>query len=99
MERFLKRDAGHVDGIISGFDRILFRGTLRLINYSKGMEIWLSSRGIFMKHFALQAHQLSQRLKEHARTLAEKHSRPLIYRVVQGIQGGCCTPHHEGTGH
>jgi len=79
MERFLKRHEGRIKGIISGFDRILFRGTLRSINYSKGMEIWLSSRGILMKNFAPYAHQLSERLKEHARTLAEKHGRPFIY--------------------
>jgi hypothetical protein len=79
MERFLKRHEGRIEGIISGFDRILFRGTLRSINYSKGMEIWLSSRGILMKHFAPYAQQLSQRLKEHARSLAENHGRPFIY--------------------
>ena len=79
MERFLKRHEGRIEGIISGFDRILFRGTLRSINYSKGMEIWLSSRGILMKNFAPYAQQLSQRLKEHARKLAERHGRPFIY--------------------
>ena len=79
MERFLKRHEGRIKGIISGFDRLLFRGTLRSINYSKGMEIWLSSRGILMKNFAPYAQQLSQRLKEHARRLAERYERPFIY--------------------
>ena len=79
MERFLKRHEGRIKGIISGFDRILFRGTLRSICYSKGMEIWLSSRGILMKNFAPCAEQLSKQLKEHARTLPEKHGRPLLY--------------------
>ena len=79
MERFLKRHQGRIKGIISGFDRILFRGTLRSICYSKGMEIWLSSRGVLMKDFAPYAQQLSQRLKDRARKLAEKHGRPFIY--------------------
>ncbi len=79
MERFMKRHEGRIKGIISGFDRILFRGTLRSICYSKGMEIWLSSRGILMKNFAPYAEQLSKRLKEHARALADKHGRPLLY--------------------
>ncbi len=79
MERFLKRHEGRIEGIISGFDRLLFRGTLRSISYSKGMEIWLSSRGILMKNFAPYAQQLSQRLKEHARELADRHGRPFIY--------------------
>jgi len=79
MERFLKRHEGRIKGIISGFDRILFRGTLRSISYRKGIEIWLASRGILLKNFAPYAQQLSQRLKKHARTLAEKHGRPFIY--------------------
>lgn len=79
MERFLKRHEGRIKGIISGFDRILFRGALRSINYSQGLEIWLSSRGILMKNFAPYAEGLSQRLKEHARKLAERQGRPFIY--------------------
>jgi len=79
MERFLKRHEGRIKGIISGFDRILFRGTLRSINYSKGMEIWLSSRGVLMKNFAPYAQQLSEQLKEHARNMAMKLDRPFIY--------------------
>ena len=79
MERFLKRHECRIEGIISGFDRILFRGTLRSISYSKGMEIWLSRRGILIKNFAPYAQQLSQRLKAHARKLAEKNGRPFIY--------------------
>ena len=79
MERFLKRHEGRIKGIISGFDRIQFRGSLRSINYRKGIEIWLASRGILLKDFAPFAEGLSQRLKKHARTLAEKHGRPYLY--------------------
>ena len=79
MERFLKRHEGRIKGIISGFDRIQFRGSLRSINYRKGIEIWLASRGVLLKDFASFAEGLSQRLKKHARTLAEKHGRPYIY--------------------
>lgn len=79
MERFLKRHEGRIEGIISGFDRIVFRGTLRSIGYSKGMEIWLASRGVLMKNFAPYVQELSQRLKEHARDLAKRQGRPFIY--------------------
>ncbi len=79
MERFLKRHEGRIEGIISGFDRVVFRGTLRSIGYSKGMEIWLASRGVLMKNFAPYVQKLSQRLKEHARELAKRQGRPFIY--------------------
>ncbi|MGH7772919.1 MAG: hypothetical protein ACREQA_11885 [Candidatus Binatia bacterium] len=77
MERFLKRHQGRIKGIISGFDRILFRGTLRTINYSQGIEQWLWSEGIRLTDFAPFAEKVSARLKEHAQAIADKHGRPL----------------------
>jgi len=41
MEGFVKRHESRIKEIISGFDRILFRGTISSINYREGMERWL----------------------------------------------------------
>ncbi len=79
MERFLKRHEGRIEGIISGFDRIQFRGTLRSIAYGKGIEIFLARQRVLMKDFASFAEGLSDRIKKHARTLAERQGRPYLY--------------------
>jgi hypothetical protein len=76
MERFLKRHEGRLRGIISGFDRILFRGSLRSICYSAGIQAWLASQGILMKDFRSYAMELSERIKEHAQRFAQTQGRP-----------------------
>ncbi len=76
MERFLKRHEGHLKGIISGFDRILFRGTLRTISHSKGIEQWLWSEGVPLTQFGPFAQKVSNRLKGHAKAIADKQGRP-----------------------
>ena len=76
MERFLNRHQDRIKGIISGFDRILFRGSLRSICYSKGIQAWLASQGILMKDFRSYAIGLSERIKEHAQEFAHSRGRP-----------------------
>jgi hypothetical protein len=76
VERFLNRNQNRIKGIISGFDRILFRGSLRPICYSKRIQAWLSSQGILMKDFRSYAMTLSERIKEHAQQYARSHGRP-----------------------
>ncbi len=44
MERFLKRHANRLLGSISGFDRVLFRGTLRSISYAQGLDYFMGSQ-------------------------------------------------------
>ncbi len=79
MERFVKRHEGRIKGIITGFDRILFKGTLRGISSCRMLMAYLSSRQILLKHFGDWAKQLSDTLKEHAKAYAEAQGRPLRY--------------------
>lgn len=76
MERFLKQHAGRLKGIISGFDRILFRGTLRTISYSEGIERWLWSEHVPLTQFGDFAEKVSKRLKEQAQQIARQQGRP-----------------------
>lgn len=79
MERFLERHQARITGVLSGFDRLLFRGTLRSISYRNGMDIFLSSQRVLYKNFGAFVQRLSERLKEHAQTLARKQGRPFRY--------------------
>jgi hypothetical protein len=38
MERFFQRHASRIQGSISGFDRVLFRGVLRSISDVQGLD-------------------------------------------------------------
>jgi hypothetical protein len=79
MERFLKRHESHIEGTIAGFDRILFRGSLRALEYTKGLEAYLSRQSILHKDFKEFAEQITQGIAERAEEIAEKAGRPLIY--------------------
>jgi hypothetical protein len=76
MERFLKRHEGRIKGIISGLDRILFRGTIRNINYRQGIEKWLWSQGVPLTNFRAFADEVSEKIRNHAHAIAEKKNRP-----------------------
>jgi hypothetical protein len=80
MERFVTRYKDRIAGILTGFDRMLFRGTLRSISYPRGAEIWLSSRHVLLKDFAAYAQDLTARVKAHAQNVAiEAGHRPIEY--------------------
>ena len=51
MERFLQRHAGRISGVLSGFDRILFRGALRSLSYLSGADKILGNQHVLYKDF------------------------------------------------
>ena len=79
MERFLKRHAGRILGVLSGFDRVLFRGTLRSLSYLQGMDKFLGSQRVLYKDFGAFAERLSAQVKAQAEALARQQQRPLLY--------------------
>src|SRR5262245_7998965 len=79
MERFLDRHRDDILGTLRGYDRVLFRGTLRSISYANGMGIFLSSQKVLFKHFSAYAQRLTEELVEHSKQYAEQAQRPWIY--------------------
>ncbi|HKZ78843.1 MAG TPA: hypothetical protein VJ124_11115 [Pyrinomonadaceae bacterium] len=79
MKRFLERHSNRITGTLSGFDRVLFRGTLRSIVHVKGLEIFLYSQHVLFKDFGRYAEGLSQRIIEQAKSTASKLGRPYQY--------------------
>ena len=85
MEGFIQRHGANVIGVLSGFDRLLFRGTLRSIAYGQGLEKFLGAVGVRYKDFGEFAEGLSERLKGRARQIAEAAGRPYVF-VPSGEQ-------------
>jgi len=79
METFVQRHQADVIGVLSGFDRLLFRGTLRSISYGDGLDRFLGAMGVRYKDFATFALGLSERVKNHAQALAKAAGRPFQY--------------------
>jgi hypothetical protein len=79
VEQFIQRHRSSVTGVLSGFDRIRFRGTLRLIANDRGLVALLSYLGILLKDFKDYAMSLSEQLKTASLGLAEAAGRPVRY--------------------
>jgi len=79
VQQFIGKHQDQIAGVLSGFDRLVLRGTLRSIAYGQGMSQYLWSNQILLKDFGSHVEQVSQRLK--AASLAEVMSagRPVRY--------------------
>jgi len=76
---FIARHAKTVIGTLCGFDRLVFRGTLRLLAHRGGMMNYLGSMGVLLKDFAAHAQAMSERLKEASLAEAQHNGRPVRY--------------------
>jgi hypothetical protein len=71
MERFVTRHQDRIAGILTGFDRMRFRGTLRSISYAQGVDKWLGAQHVLLKDFGRWAEACSAQLVAHAKAVAE----------------------------
>jgi hypothetical protein len=79
MHEFVQRHASAVIGMLSGFDRLLFRGTLRRIANAAGLSSFLGYTGVLLKDFAGHAEALTERVKEASLATAAAAGRPVQY--------------------
>lgn len=79
MQRFLERHGERIVGVLSGFDRLLFRGTLPSWEYVDGLGKVLNALGVRLKDFGGFAQRVSDEVKRHAEQFAARHKRPLLY--------------------
>jgi hypothetical protein len=71
--------------VLSGFDRLVFRGTLRAIRYAEGMKAYLIHNGVWVGDFAQHVQAVSERLKESSLADARKLGRTIMYLASSQI--------------
>lgn len=79
MKAFVQKHSKVITGILSGFDRLVFRGHLRQLCYPKGVMSYLWHRKVLLKHFTDHAQALTAQLKEYLICSAKKQGRPIHY--------------------
>jgi hypothetical protein len=62
METFLQRFAGIVLGVLSGFDRLVFKGKLCSLYAPQGMNIYLEANKVLRKDFDQHARQVTEKV-------------------------------------
>jgi hypothetical protein len=79
MNSFIQKHAGNVIGTLSGFDRLMLRGTLRSLYNVSVMDQYLRCNNVLMKDFGKHVGHVSERIKVASRAEAERLGRPQIY--------------------
>ena len=79
MGSFLNKHAADVIGVLAGFDRLVFRGTLRMLAHHLGMMRYLWAMQVLLKGFASHAEAVTQQLREASEAEARRTGRPIHY--------------------
>jgi hypothetical protein len=76
---FLTRFGDKITGVLSGFDRLRLRGTLRHLFRASVMEAYLNASRVLIKDFGKFAQAMTARVKAAAYATAERTGRPFRY--------------------
>lgn len=79
MKKFISHHAGQISGVLSGFDRIRFRGTFRQLAHVSGMMSILSYLGVLLKDFRTLTEDTTARFREGVEGTALRAGRPVQY--------------------
>jgi hypothetical protein len=72
---FCAKHQAKISGVLSCFDRVIFRGHLPL-SYAQGMSGFLYQQQVLLKDFKDYAPQIAERVKQHVKGLVEKAGAP-----------------------
>jgi len=79
MRRFIRKYGAMIAGITSGFDRLVFRGTIRSLSYVKGMMRYLWDQQVLLTDFGVHVESVSERVKAAAEADMKRIGRPTKY--------------------
>ncbi len=79
MHEFIARHRDHIAGTLSGFDRLVFRGTLRKMAHVGGFKGYLWANDVLLKDFGAHAVAVSGQLKTASLAEATRLGRPVRY--------------------
>ena len=72
-------------GTLSGWDRIRFRGTFRVLSVVAGLFTWLNEQGVLLKHFKRFAKGLTGQLKASVQMVAEAAGKKIEYLASSAL--------------
>jgi len=79
MNRFTAKYADRLVGSLSGFDRLVFRGTLRRLAFVEGLQVYLWTHKVLLKEFGAHAQAVSERVKAACLAPATAANVPVLY--------------------
>jgi hypothetical protein len=85
LQKFIAKYESQIAGVVSGFDRLVFRGSLRKISYVWGMQGYLWAQQVLLKDFGNHVQQITERVKQAALRCMEAYGRPVQYLYSSSV--------------
>jgi hypothetical protein len=90
MQQFIEKYGEQIQGVMSGFDRLVFRGSLRRLNYgywdrergvfvARGMEEYCWQNKILFKDYADHVKKVSEQLKQQSLQPFREQKIPVVF--------------------
>lgn len=79
MEEFITKYADLIIGVLSGFDRLVFRGNLKTLSYVSGMHKYLNFADVLLKDFGNHVESMSKRIKKATKAFAKARGITEVY--------------------
>lgn len=80
------QNRSQVIGVLSGWDRLVFRGCCPMLAYLDGMLMWTLRMGVLLKDYSEWALALSDAMKRACLAEAERRQRPIQYLRSSGVR-------------
>lgn len=85
MQEFIKKHERDIIGVLSGWDRIRFRGTIRNFAYVAGVMGWLWDQQVLLKHFKPFALALTAELQKSVLGVASAAGHAIKYLASSSL--------------
>jgi hypothetical protein len=85
MKQFIKKHESQVLGVLNGFDRIRFRGSLRVLSVVSGLFAWMNQQNVLLKEFKEFSLGLTDRLKSSVESVAQQAGRTIQYVAAASL--------------
>ncbi len=85
MQEFIHRFGTKVTGVLRGFDRLRFRGTLRLLCNKGGMVDWLRQNRVDLEDFGAYTQRLTERVIGASLAVMKEAGRPVEYVASSSV--------------
>ena len=79
MHEFIAKHRDKIAGTLSGFDRLVLRGTLRSITFADGLRHYLHANDVLLKDFGSHVKRVSLKVKKASEKEATDLGRPVKY--------------------
>ena len=86
MHQFIKHHENNIRGVLSGFDRMRFRGTLRWLANIAGMASFMKGVHLLLKDFTDYAKGVTNEIRQSAEQIAAQSGRPVRYLASSRIR-------------